>query len=100
MCICLVFGGKQILTIIAYSNIIFSTVSLGIPIKILKYTSLILPENINFICILVYLEFVTEIFKNTFQIFFLIFTLFILFILLHSVIDFSYLNCTPHYLNG
>ena len=66
MCICLVFGGKQILTIIAYNNIIFSKVSIPIVQK-LNFASIY--ENINFIFILVYLEFVTEIFKNTFQTF-------------------------------
>ena len=37
MCICLVFGGKQLLTIIAYNNIIVSMVSLGN--HLIKYRS-------------------------------------------------------------
>ena len=37
MCICLVFGGKQLLTIIAYTNIIVSMVSLGN--HLIKYRS-------------------------------------------------------------
>ena len=59
-------------------------------------------EYIHFMFILVYLEFVTLIFKNTFQknVIFFIFTLFILYHLLHSFIAFSYLNLSPCYLNG
>ena len=58
------------LTIIEYNNILFSKVSLGTnysSIEVQKFNFDGIYENINFICIHVYLEFLTDIFKNTFQ---------------------------------
>ena len=80
---------------IEYNNIIFSKVSLGnyrytyssIEVQKLNFASI--HENINVIFTLVYLEFVTDNFKNTFQNVGLIFRFFTLFIL--SLITLVYL---------
>ena len=66
------FGGKKMLTIIAYINIIFSKVSLGN--YLLKYRSTKVElagiyKNINFTFIIIYLEFL----KIHFNIFLFIF---------------------------
>ena len=111
MCICLVFGGKQMLTIIAYNNIIFSKVSLGnylLKYRSTKFELASIYENINviIIIIIVYLEFSKIDFKNIFQQFFIFLFLLYSFYIIYYIrllllIAFNcYSNCSPRYLDG